>query len=95
MWWTLFIIFGVTSVFLSVTLYYALKRINQYEIFILDFQRLITLTGEKLKKLDVKGSFESDDEIGFFFREIKSLQSMLNSLFEDESKQEKTNETAE
>jgi len=83
MWWILFVLFGVISVFLSVTLYYALRRINQYENFILDFQKLISISSEKLKTLDEKGSFEADDEVGFFFSEIKSLQLMLDDLFVD------------
>ena len=34
----------------------------------------------KLKQIDYKGSFESDDEIGFFFKEIKNIQATLNEF---------------
>tara|TARA_B100000131_G_scaffold311209_1_gene343785 strand:+ start:1229 stop:1525 length:297 start_codon:yes stop_codon:yes gene_type:complete len=84
MWWTLFIIFLLVSIFSSITLYYALKRINQYENFIIDFQKIIKIASVRVKRLDDKGSFESDDEIGFFFNEVKSLQSMLDNIFEEE-----------
>jgi len=32
----------------------------------------------------MRGTFESDDEVGFFFTEIKRLGNELNSLFETE-----------
>tara|TARA_Y100001963_G_scaffold123883_1_gene174221 strand:+ start:294 stop:530 length:237 start_codon:yes stop_codon:yes gene_type:complete len=73
-------------------LYYALKRINQYELFILKFQKIISISSERVKLLDTKGSFESDDEVGFFFEQLKSIQNMLDGIFEDENNQEKTNE---
>ena len=31
-----------------------------------------------------KGTFESDDEVGFFFQELKELNSILNNLFTQE-----------
>jgi hypothetical protein len=34
----------------------------------------------KLKQIDHKGSFESDDEIGFFFKEVKNIQATLNEF---------------
>ena len=83
MWWVIVVIFGVISVCSSITLYYALKRINQYENFIVDFQKIIKLASLRLKRVDDKGSFEADDEVGFFFSELKSLQSMLDNIFEE------------
>ena len=67
---------------LSVTLFYALKRINQYENILIDFQNIIKFASEKLKVVDSKGHYESDDETGFFFEEIKKLQNLLDDLFE-------------
>ena len=49
-----------------------------YESYIKNFDAAITLTDKKLKDLDNKGVFSSDDEIGFFFRSILDLQSILN-----------------
>jgi len=34
----------------------------------------------KLKQIDHKGSFEADDEIGFFFKEVKNIQATLNEF---------------
>ena len=56
---------------LSVVVFYALRRINQYENILIDFQNIIKFASEKLKVVDSKGHYESDDETGFFFEEIK------------------------
>ena len=78
------IILTLIIISLSVTLFYALRRINQYENILLDFQNIIKFSSEKMKVIDSKGHYESDDETGFFFEEIKKLQSLLDSLFESE-----------
>ena len=52
--------------------------------------RVIELSDERLKKVDAKGSFESDDEIGFFFKEVKEIQKVLNE-FQVKEIQEKNN----
>ena len=35
---------------------------------------------KKLKEIDEKDSFKSDDEIGWFFIEIKKIQMILNEF---------------
>ena len=48
------------------------------------FQQLKTQVGEsnsKLKQLDRLGSFESDDETGFIFEEMKEIFDNLNKGF--------------
>lgn len=35
---------------------------------------------ELIKELDQRGAFESDDEIGTFFRNIKGIQNVLNQF---------------
>ena len=42
--------------------------------------RVIEISDEKVKKIDIKGSFKSDDEIGFFFEQIKNIQEVLNDF---------------
>tara|TARA_R110002153_G_C13126357_1_gene479400 strand:+ start:171 stop:455 length:285 start_codon:yes stop_codon:yes gene_type:complete len=46
--------------------------------FINEFQSSIEESDKKLQELDAKGSFSSDDEIGWFFNEIKLLQNKLS-----------------
>jgi predicted PurR-regulated permease PerM len=50
---------------------------NQNE-FLLKLNESIKFCQNKLNDLDHKGAFESDDEIGFFFKEIKNMQNILN-----------------
>ena len=90
MWWIVSILI-IISLFSSVTLFYALRRINSYENFIVRIQQIILLTSRKVKTLDAKGSFEADDEIGFFFKEIKNIQEILDSLFETDITEENKN----
>ena len=42
--------------------------------------RVIEVSNDKLSKLDSRGSFESDDEVGFFFNGIKQIQEILNEF---------------
>jgi hypothetical protein len=37
----------------------------------------------QLKELDIKGAFESDDEVGFVFKAIKDINSELNQTIQD------------
>tara|TARA_R110002020_G_scaffold61019_3_gene164636 strand:+ start:186 stop:476 length:291 start_codon:yes stop_codon:yes gene_type:complete len=88
MWWLLTIVFFLTNIFLAVLLYYSLKRITQYEELILQFQQVINFSTDKMKAVDSKGHYESDDETGFFFEQLKELQLLLDNLFETEVLQE-------
>ncbi len=45
---------------------------------ITNFLEVIKFCDEKLKQIDATGTFRSDDEVGFFFKQIKGLQEMLN-----------------
>lgn len=62
------------------------KNENQEDIVVgylqyLDkISRVIEISDEKVKKVDIKGSFEGDDEVGFFFKTIKDIQSILNEF---------------
>ena len=42
--------------------------------------RVIEAADVKLKQIDIKGSFDSDDEIGFFFKQVKKIQEILNEF---------------
>ena len=72
----------VIGIFCGVALFYALRRINQYENFILNIQNIISSSTERMKQVDSTGHYESDDETGFFFEQLKQIQLMLNDLFE-------------
>ena len=85
MWcWIFFVLFFLISVVSSTLLFFALKRINQYENLITQFQQIITFSTDKMKLVDAKGHYESDDETGFFFQQLKDLQTLLDDIFEEE-----------
>ena len=46
--------------------------------FIKSISSQIEKSQERLDKIDEKGSFKSDDEIGWFFNEIKKIQNDLS-----------------
>ena len=68
--------------FCGIALFYALRRINQYENFILNIQNIISSSTQRMKQVDYAGHYESDDETGFFFEQLKQIQLMLDDLFE-------------
>ena len=84
MWWLFFIIFMLVSIFSTIALFYALKRINQYEELITQFEQIIKFSTDKMKLVDEKGHYESDDETGFFFQQLKDLQLLLDGIFEED-----------
>jgi len=85
MWMGLTILFFFISVFTSVLTYYSLRRITQYEELILQIQQVIKFSTEKMKLVDAKGHYESDDETGFFFEQLKQVQLSLDGIFEEET----------
>ena len=90
MWWTFFILFFLISVVTSTLLYFSLRRINQYEGLIVQFQQIVEFATQKMKQVDTRGHYESDDETGFFFKQLKDLQKLLDGIFETDKLQEKT-----
>ena len=87
MWWLLTILFFLISVASITLVYFSLKRINQYEGLIIEFQQIINFATEKMKIVDSKGHYEADDETGFFFQQLKELQELLNGIFENETEE--------
>ena len=81
--------FIVCSVVTSTLLVYSLKRITQYEEFILQIQQVIKFSTDKMKLVDAKGHYESDDETGFFFEQLKQIQLALDGIFEEETQDAK------
>ena len=84
MWIGLTILFFLISIFTSVLVYYSLRRITQYEELILQIQQVVKFSTEKMKLVDSKGHYESDDETGFFFEQLKQIQLSLDGIFEEE-----------
>lgn len=75
------IILSILTVVLSYTTWNLLRKIEkqediilQYDEYIKEFNKQIDIADERLKKVDEKGLFKSDDEIGWFFNQIKVIQ---------------------
>ena len=95
MWWLLTILFFLISVGSTTVVYFSLRRINQYEGLIIEIQRIIEFATTKMKQVDAKGHYESDDETGFFFQQLKELQELLNGIFENENEENSGGEKTE
>ncbi len=52
----------------------------EYMEYLSKLDTAIEESDKRLQKIDEKGLFKSDDEIGWFFEQIKSLQSILNEF---------------
>ena len=50
------------------------------QIFINKVDEQVTFSEKRLNQIDEKGIFKSDDEIGWFFNEIKVLQTGLSQF---------------
>ena len=55
-------------------------RNEKLEDFISKQSEAIQACDQRLKQIDNKGIFESDDEIGWFWGEIKKIQDALNEF---------------
>lgn len=85
---TLLIIIAILVVFsgiLSYIIFNLLGKVEKYEDITVDqtqyLQGISNLIGDSqkhLNTLDEKGVFESDDEVGFFFKQMKKVQSELD-----------------
>jgi len=51
-----------------------------YMQYLDNLSRTIEISDKKLKEIDYKGTFKSDDEIGFFFEAVKQIQDILNEF---------------
>ena len=54
--------------------------LSSYLSYLNKISDIIDFSDKKLREVDYKGSFSSDDEVGFFFEEIKQIQSTLNQF---------------
>ena len=87
MWW---IIISILSAIVLVCIYiiYNLYRklivaetvTSSYFNYLDRVSKVLEFVNSKVEELDSTDSFKSDDEIGFFFNEIKKLNSLLSDF---------------
>jgi len=88
------VILGLMVVILGYTTFNLLRKLEKQEdvinnqatilasylSYLNKISDIIEFSDKKLKEVDHKGSFSSDDEVGFFFEEIKQIQNALNQF---------------
>jgi hypothetical protein len=57
-----------------------IEILSSYQSYLNKFSDIIELSDKKLKEIDARGTFSSDDEVGYFFQSIKQLQETLNGF---------------
>ena len=74
----------VTSFFIIRNLLKQIEKLEdiqtEYENFITKQSEAINASNQRLKQIDDRGIFRSDDEIGWFWSEIKRIQDALNEF---------------
>jgi hypothetical protein len=77
---TLYIVLGLSILLNIILIYRGYKLIEELESFQNEYVEFEDTTIEMLermldemKQLDIKGSFESDDEVGVVFKELKDV----------------------
>ena len=81
------VLLSILVVTLGFTTYNLLKKNEKQEDILAGYMTYlnkisdtIEMSEKKMMEVDAKGSFKSDDEVGFFFEQIKTIQTALNSF---------------
>ena len=81
------VILGLMVVILGYTTFNLLRKnekqediLTGYMSYLNKISTTIEVADKKLQEVDAKGSYKSDDEIGFFFEQVQSIQTILNSF---------------
>jgi hypothetical protein len=77
-------ILSILVVVLGFTTFNLLRKIEKtedmisyYEGYMKEVDEQIKFIEKRIKEIDAKGTFESDDEVGFFFQRLKLLAELL------------------
>ena len=54
------------------------RMIEERDIYINNLDAVIEDITKRLQEVDMKGTFASDDEVGFFFNSLKQMSETLN-----------------
>lgn len=78
-------VLSILVVVLGYTTFNLLKKNEKAEDILFSYKQYMTQVSDvieqsakKLKEIDSRGSFESDDEIGWFFKKIQLIQDILD-----------------
>mgnify|MGYP001260168612 FL=1 len=80
-------ILGILILILGFTTWNLLRKVEKsedliikYDNYITEFSKQIEASDKRLNEIDMKGMFKSDDEIGWFFEQIKVLQNGISEF---------------
>ena len=78
-------VLSALSIVLGFAVFNLMKKNEQQEDILVEYMKYlnklskaIEVSDMRLKKLDAQGRFKSDDEIGFFFKTVMTIQDLLN-----------------
>ena len=81
------VILSLMVVILGYTTFNLLRKNEKQEDILMGYMSylnkvsdIIEMSDKKIKEIDTRESFKSDDEVGFFFESIKQIQSILNQF---------------
>jgi predicted PurR-regulated permease PerM len=80
----------VISVILTIRGFNLLTRIEELEDTVTEYELKDELTKEglesmlaQMREIDLRGSFESDDEVGSVFKQLKTIIEIYNNIEQD------------
>ena len=79
-----YILLTLLVLILSWTTFNLTRKVERLEIWIENYAERIQETKRILDEVDIKGSFEADDEIGVVFQSIKEAVDEINEITEEE-----------
>jgi len=86
---TIIILLLIASIAMSYSIWNLIKQNEDLEDTVIYYQTKLSNLRQQvldmeiqLKEIDIRGSFASDDEVGFVFKEIKEMSSDLTKAIE-------------
>jgi len=86
---TIIILLLIATIAMSYSIWNLIKQNEDLEDTVIYYQTKLSNLREQvldmeiqLKEIDIRGSFASDDEVGFVFKEIKEMSSDLTKAIE-------------
>ena len=96
------IILSITILVLGYTTWTQMRKVESseeviadYEVWIDEFIKRVDIMDEQLKQIDARGTFESDDEVGTFFKSLRDLQARITNFIEETTDGRQTNNEEE
>lgn len=57
------------------------KTNEEYDLLLTDIKQSLNNSASRMRQIDRLGSFESDDETGYVFKELKDIVEQLNERY--------------